>query len=128
MSRDVTDTDMNKREVLRRQSGQIIYNVYTFLKKSSDDERAKMDFSKTRELTVQACGTGSVHTALRICSEAKISSVRRKGFPIFTSPGKKHNMLKLVTNLDLKNMFYVELFLDFMTVENFPRQRNSLLN
>jgi hypothetical protein len=71
--------------------------VYTFLNKlSSDDERAKMEYSKTWELT---CDTGSVHTVSRICSEAKIS-IRQKGFPIFTSPGKKHNMQKRVTNLD----------------------------
>jgi hypothetical protein len=66
---DATDADINKREVLRWQSRQIIYDVYTFLKKmSSDDERAKMDFSKTQELAVQACGTGSVHTVSRIFS------------------------------------------------------------
>jgi hypothetical protein len=52
-----------------------------------------------RELAVQACGTGSVHTVSRICSEAKIS-VQQKGLPIFTSPGKKHNMGGGVTNLD----------------------------
>jgi hypothetical protein len=58
---DATDADINKREVLRRQSEQFIYNVHTFLKKSSsDDERAKTDFSKKRELTVQACGTYSI--------------------------------------------------------------------
>jgi hypothetical protein len=74
--------------------------VYTFLKKLSlDDERAKTYFSKTWELTVQACGTGSVHTVSRICSEAKIS-VRQKGFLTFTSAGKKHNMQNRVTNLD----------------------------
>jgi hypothetical protein len=74
--------------------------VYTFLKKlSSVDERAKIDFLKTRELTVQTCGTGSVHTVSRICSEAKIS-VRQKGVPITTCPGKKHNMQTRITNLD----------------------------
>jgi hypothetical protein len=97
---DATDADLNRREVLCRQSRQIIYNVYTFLKKlSSDDERANTDFSKTRELTVEACGTGSAHTISRICSEAKMS-VQQKGFPIFTSRGKMHNMQKWVSNLD----------------------------
>jgi hypothetical protein len=96
---DATDADINKREVLHQQSRQIIYIVYKFLKKLSDDDCAKMDFSKMQELTVQACGTGSVHTESRICSEAKVS-VRQKGLPIFRSPGKKHNMQKLVTNLD----------------------------
>jgi hypothetical protein len=71
---EAPDADINKHEVLHRQSIQIIYNVYTFLKKLlSDDERAKTDLSKTRELTVQACGTGSVHRVSRICSKAKIS-------------------------------------------------------
>jgi hypothetical protein len=45
---DATDADINKREVLRRQSRQIIYNLYTFIKKlSSVDERAQIDFLKT---------------------------------------------------------------------------------
>jgi hypothetical protein len=47
------------------------------------------------KLTVQDCGTGSAHTVSPICSEAKVS-VRQKGLPIFTSPGKKHNMQKRV--------------------------------
>jgi hypothetical protein len=49
---DATDADVNKREVLRRQSRQIIHKMYPFSKKLSDDERAKTDFSKTQELTV----------------------------------------------------------------------------
>jgi hypothetical protein len=95
---DATDADINKCEVLCRQSRPIIYNVYTFLKKS-DDERAETDLSKTWKLTVQTCGTSNVHTVLRICSEAKIL-VQQKVLPIFMSPGKKHNIQKRVTNLD----------------------------
>jgi hypothetical protein len=75
---DVTDADINKHQVLRQQSRKIIHNIYTFLKKlSSEDEHAKTNFSKTQQLTVQACGTGSVHKVSRICSKAKIS-VRQK--------------------------------------------------
>jgi hypothetical protein len=73
---NTTDADVTEREVLRRQSRKIIYNVFTFLKKlSSDDERAKTDFPKTQQLTVQTCGTGSVHTVSGICNDVKISSV-----------------------------------------------------
>jgi hypothetical protein len=57
---DATDADINKREVLHRQR-KIACNVYTCLKKLwTDDERAKADFWKTQELTVQACGTYSM--------------------------------------------------------------------
>jgi hypothetical protein len=58
---DATNAVINKREVLRRQSRQIVYNVYTFLKKlRSDNEHTETDFSKTQELTVQACGRPTV--------------------------------------------------------------------
>jgi hypothetical protein len=42
-------------------------------------DHAIADFLKTQELIVQACGTGSVHTVLRICTEAEIS-VQQKRF------------------------------------------------
>jgi hypothetical protein len=54
---DASDTEIKKCEVLRRQSGNIIYNVYTFLKKlQSDNEHVNTGFWKTQEPTVHACG------------------------------------------------------------------------
>ena len=54
---------------------------------------------KTQELTVEACGIGSVHTVSRICSEAA-SAVQQGNVPIFNSPGKTHNVQKTVTEVD----------------------------
>lgn len=77
------DSIVHKRERFRGQSRNIIFNVglYTFLKKlSSEHERQKIDFSKTQELTVQACGKGSLHTVSRIIQEAKQSLKEGKLF------------------------------------------------
>jgi hypothetical protein len=58
---DVADADINACVVLHQQSRKIAHNVHTFLKKLSfDEERAKMDFSRKGELTVQACGIGII--------------------------------------------------------------------
>jgi hypothetical protein len=52
---DAADADTNARVVL--QSRKIAHNEHKFLKKLSfDEERAKVDFSRKGELTVQACG------------------------------------------------------------------------
>lgn len=78
-----SDLIVHKRERFRGQSRNIIFNVglYTFLKKlSSEHERQKIDFSKTQELTVQACGKGSLHTVSRIIQEAKQSLKEGKLF------------------------------------------------
>lgn len=61
-------------------------------------DHATTDFSKTRELIVQACDTGTVQTILWICSGAEIS-VQQKCFIIFKPPKKKCNMQKQVMNL-----------------------------
>jgi hypothetical protein len=121
---DATDAYLNKREVLRRQSRQIIHNMYKFLNSmSSDYERAETDYSKTWELT---CDTGSVHKVSRICSEAKIS-VRRNVLQVFTSPGKEHNMQKRVANLDdfEKDVIRGTVFGFYFIFS--PRQRNNSL-
>jgi hypothetical protein len=126
---DATDADINKREVLWRQSRQIIYNVYTFLKKlSSDDERAKTHFSKTRELTVQACGTVQAVYKQYRGFVARLRCQFDKEVYRYLRLLERSIICRsgLRTQTTLRKMFYVELFSDFMTVENFPRQRNSL--
>jgi hypothetical protein len=57
-----------------------------------------MNFSKKQELTLQACGTNSVHTVLRICGECNKISVWQKVLLKFRYPGKKHNMQKKTTS------------------------------
>lgn len=94
------DLTIHKREVIRGQSRKIIYNVHNFLKKlSSLEYRESLDFSKTQELTLEACKVGSVRSIGRIISEGK-KSVLQSNVPIFKSPGKRHDRPKSKTNLD----------------------------
>lgn len=95
-----SDFTLHKCEIIRGQSRRIIYNVYNFLKKlSSPAYRQTIDFSKTQELTIEACKVGSVRSISRIIDEAK-KSTHQSGAPIFKSPGKTHNKPKSKTNLD----------------------------
>jgi hypothetical protein len=105
---DAADGDINTCIVLCQQSRKILYNVHTFLKKlSSDDKCAKTDFLKTWVLTTQAY---TIKAVLWIYSEAKISISSTKRFTDIHPHGKKHNMRKQVTNLrQLRKMFCVEL-------------------
>jgi hypothetical protein len=52
-----------------RVAGLLCFALHMFLMKlASDDKHAKTDFLKKQELTVQACGRGSI----AICTEAKM--------------------------------------------------------
>jgi hypothetical protein len=76
-------------------------------------------------------GIVGLYTVLQICTKAKIS-VLWTSFLILISPGKKHNIYRPRSGLHifmtLRRMFYIQLFSYFMMRENFPLQRNLLLN
>ena len=85
-------------QVLRSQARQIVYKVHNFIKElKSQGRREEINFSKTQELTVNACG---IHRTLvsRICREAVHASFQ--GSPKFLSPRKRLNITSKVTDLD----------------------------
>jgi hypothetical protein len=106
-------------EVLRSQARQIVFIVYSFLKKyASEDVRSKLNSSKCQDITAEACGVYKSSVS-RICRDAKKSNAQ--GDPVFVSPRNKINMPKKVTNLDDFNKDVVRrTVLDFYDREEFP--------
>lgn len=92
------DTGGAKRQVLRSQARGIIFRVYNFFKKcSNEEEREKIDFKKCQLLTSKACGVNK-STVSQICSEAKKSDI--SSAPVFLSPRKHRGPPKRHTNLN----------------------------
>ena len=85
-------------QVLGSQARQIVYKVHNFFKElKSQGRREEINFSKTQQLTANACG---IHRNLvsRICREAARASFQ--GSPKFLSPRKRLNITSKVTDLD----------------------------
>lgn len=79
------------RQVLHKQARHIVFRVYQFFKRESEQgtdiaRGAFPSVAKCQERTAQACDVG-LRTVQRIASEANIS-IKASGSATFTSPGK----------------------------------------
>ena len=86
---------------MRRQSKNVIYDVYKYFKSLENcEERVSVFFKDTQNVVATACGV-SVSTVQRVCREAEESmgDVDVPG-PSFKSPRKKLIRVKPVTELD----------------------------
>lgn len=85
--------------VLRRQTRKMVFDVYAFMKKESE-QGLQFDLKMVQKRTAAATGV-SVSTIKRIIAAAKDPNSAGLGMaPIFRTPGKKRRGVKRITDID----------------------------
>jgi hypothetical protein len=101
-----------KGKILHSQECAMVFKVYFFNELSSEEVRAKTEFSKCQEITARACNV-SVITVATILKQGKLSTTEI-GVPIFKSPDKHHKKQKtsMILLLIHRNVSYIICILE----------------